>query len=341
MGRLKRFFKHKFVIVSLCFILIGALALTIMTFIPKAKTYTNKDTVEYEYMGEKVIYRLTFEDDKNYYIDYVNEQGKVVQEKAISGTYEIKDGILYSALGKWGTISVYGIDVKFGGVLDAGYECKPAKYARLAFVAFIVLGGLMFVLAAYVGITKKKTKVAVAPAPANPLNGSAPSKPSHNPHARKLPQGARKLPRLSQARVTKPQANNTEIQGNNIQPQSSNIMQSYNTQNETTYNEPVNNQSYYQNNVNNQGYIEPTTIKDNNVDYVEQQVYIPINEEESDAYEDLVNAIEQEAELEEYNRNLANNEPFINIQTPENNVYLGEDFDPMEMDPMDKKDDEN
>ena len=333
MGRLKRFFKHKFVIVSLCFILIGALALTIMAFIPKAKTYTNKDTVEYEHMGEKVIYRLTFEDDKNYYIDYVNEQGKVVQERAISGTYEIKDGILYSALGKWGTISVYGIDVKFGGVLDAGYECKPAKYARLASVAFIVLGGLMFVLAAYVGITKKKTKVAVAPAPAKPVQsgGNAPAS-MHNPHARKLPQGARKLPRVSHL-------NMMQSQTNNVYDQQENVIQTYEPQKEVVYKQPAEGQIYHQENIQNQGYIQSENVSQFDASTMETELYRP-TAEENDAYDDLVNAIEQDIALEEYNKNMID-EPLTGEHYSEKNVYLGEDYDPMEMDPMDKKDDEN
>lgn len=345
MGKLKRFFKHKFVIVSMCLILAGALALTIMAFIPKAKTYTNKDTVEYEHMGEKVIYRLTFEDDKNYYIDYVNEKGKVVQEKAITGTYEIKDGVLYSALGKWGTISVYGIDVKFGGVLDAGYECKPAKYAMFASIALIAIGGLMFVLAAYVGITKKKTNVAAAPSPTktsylkNNVNAN-PNPATHNSHARKLPPNARKLrPRtqlpvsnISSAEPVQPEAQSVEtiqfIQ--NIEPTQPETYSTEVTQQEEYNAEPIEivtqttEQNDYFDVINNQLANENIVPDDEFVELAK-----PIKESVDDAYDDLVNAIEQELEIAESNQN------------PKRNAYLEEEFDPLEADPLDKKDTEN
>ena len=309
MGKLKRFFKHKFVIVSMCLMLVGALTLTIMAFIPKAKVYTNKDTVEYEHMGEKVTYRLTFEDDKHYYIDYVNEEGKVVQEKAITGTYEIKDGVLYSALGKWGKISVYGIDVKFAGILDAGYENKPAKYARLASIGVIVLGGLMFVLAAYVGITKKKPKVANAPSPAmkshiNVAKQAASQEPNHNPLARKLPQGARKIQRP----INRPQSMDNRVDSESLivaEPQINNHSEVVENQPNSFIQEEIAS-NYVQTNP----YVQTEALQQNQYIQPEETDYIDttqsvqpeiqvIEARNDDAYDNLIRAIEEDA-MNEY-----------------------------------------
>ena len=349
MSKIKRFFKHKFVIVSLCFILVGTLPLIIMSFIPKAKTYTNKDTVEYEHMGEKVIYRLTFEDEKHYYIDYVNEKGKVVQEKAIAGTYEIKDGVLYNAYGKWGEISVYGIKVKFAGILDAGYENKPAKYTRIVSVGFIAIGGLMFVLAAYVGLTKKKKRIdtkAVKSVNANHNTNQNEPIP-HNPLARKLPrpiqrnvqqpsnnigvnlnqsnnkQTVNNMPNVGYQPQVDNMSNTNNMtnpvypaQVNNMQPVSNaqyqtkiNNMQTGNYINNDTNQSDVNN-LHDMNNINTEIPQLSSSINVNNTyndsNYNNSDYSVPVynnqeettilreNNAENDAYDDLVNAIEEE-----------------------------------------------
>ena len=345
MNRIKSFFKHKFVIVSMCFILIGTLPLIVMGFIPRAKTYTNKDTVRYEHMGEAVVYRLTFEDDKNYYIDYVNKQGKVVKERAITGTYEIKDGVLYNALGKWGEISVYGIEVKFAGILDAGYECKPAKYSRIVAIGLIAVGSLMFILAAYVGLTKKKKQVPVTASSESYINkkiiNNAPEVQQHNPLARKLPHSVRKIVHDKNNTVNtenyQPQQNNVDYSQTVNQPQQNNVNYSQTVnqpqQNNVNYSQTVNqsqdNNIYQSHTINqiqenntfnqekglntsdiqgqsgsfvnqsNNTYDRDYQAQDNYANYTNSTTSVENQEQTSDAYDDLVNAIEENTILEE------------------------------------------
>lgn len=349
MSKIKRFFKHRFVIVSMCLMLIGTLPLIIMALIPRANVYTNKSTVEYGYLDETVIYRLTIEDDKYYYIDYINKEGKVVKEKAVRGDYEIKDGVFYAAGSKWGKISVYGIDIKFGGFLDAGYECKPAKYARLGSIGFIAIGGLMFVLAAYVGLTKKKKRIDAKDVKSvNANHNTNQNEPiPHNPLARKLP-------RPIQRNVQQPsnnigvnlnQSNNKQTVNNmpnvGYQPQVDNMSNTNNMTNpiypaQVDNMQPVSNAQYqtktnnmqtgnYINNDTNQSDVNNlhdmnninteipqlsssinvnNTYNDsnyNNSDYSvpvynnqEETTILRENNAENDAYDDLVNAIEEE-----------------------------------------------
>lgn len=360
MGKLKSFFKHKFVIVSLCLILTGILPLVIMAFIPKATTYTNKDTVTYGHMGEDVTHHMYFEGKDKFYINYVNEKGEVVQERAISGTYEIKKGVFYAGGSKWGKISVYEIEVKYGKLIDASYECKPAKYARLASVAIIAIGGLMFGCAVYVGVTKKKSKTSasangsyinpkVAQKQQVPQQAPQQTASQQNPHARKLPPNARKL----KVRMPRPD----DATGQVVQPQAAvykpePMVQS---QAEVYNNEPaVQSQAEVYNNkpavspYENEYVSEPISAleepEQNEYNASNEQIESPsdyINYEqphaEEDAYDNLVRAIEQELEESE----LQDADDFIpTIDTLDSDNEFVDEYDPLNEDPLDKKDTE-
>ena len=157
MGKLKSFFKHKFVIVALCFMLAGALTLGALAIIPKSKTYTSV----YEAGSFNRDYRvvLSFEGDK-VVTKHKYDDGEV--KEITRNTYEIKDGVLYIAGAKIGKIDAYAIYnsvFKFNSKdVNTGYESLPAKYAKYAAFGLIALGGVMFCLSAYVGLTKKKKK---------------------------------------------------------------------------------------------------------------------------------------------------------------------------------------
>ena len=172
MERLKAFFKHKFVIVSLCFILAGVLAIGVMYVLPKANKYTS--VIEYEEMGKKVEKVVVFEKDYKIHTKYIYEDGK---EREISAQkYEIKKGVLYVEGDEWGKIDFFGIHMEGGFVINGqksniGYENKAAKYVKYASFALIGLGAVMFGLAAYVGLTKKKK-------PTKPVN-SQPQNPNY------------------------------------------------------------------------------------------------------------------------------------------------------------------
>ena len=123
MGRLKAFFKHKFVIVSLCFILIGAVAFGGMFILPKAKKYTS--VIQYEEMGQKVEKVVVFEKDYKLHTKYIYEDGT---EKEISAQkYEIKKGVLYVEGKEWGKIDFYGIHMEMDFFVING---KKQKYIR-------------------------------------------------------------------------------------------------------------------------------------------------------------------------------------------------------------------
>ena len=157
MSRLKSFFKHKFVIVALCFLLAGALTLGALAIIPKSKTYTS--VYDTAILGKEYKVVLSFEGDK-VVTKHKFEDGKV--QEISRNTYQIKDDVLYIAGAKIGKIDAYGIYnsvFKFNSKdVNTGYESIPAKYAKFAAFGLIALGGVMFCLSAYVGLTKKKKK---------------------------------------------------------------------------------------------------------------------------------------------------------------------------------------
>ena len=165
MGKLKSFFKHKFVIVALCIFLSGVATFSVLQMLPRAASYTS-------------LVEITVMDDQEFEVKVKFKGGKIIttnktgdeEEKVVSEKdYEITDGVLYVEGDKWGEIDVYGIHIKSGIVFngkaaDVGYECKPAKIARIVSFGFIALGGLMLGLAIYVGVTKKPKASKVASA---------------------------------------------------------------------------------------------------------------------------------------------------------------------------------
>ncbi len=155
MSKIKSFFKHKFVIVALCIFLSGVATFSVLQMIPRAASYTS--LVEMTVMEQEFEMKVKFKGGKIVTTNKIGDgEETVVSEK----DYEITDGELYVEGEKWGEIDVYGIHIKSGIVFngkaaDVGYECKPAKIARIVSFGFIALGGLMLGLAVYVGVTKK------------------------------------------------------------------------------------------------------------------------------------------------------------------------------------------
>ena len=152
----KSFFKHKFVTISLCLIFLGLAVFAILTIIPKSKTYTS--LIESEILGKKVEYKLKFLDSDTLKRYYETEDGAIGSEEEFS--YEIKNKTLYIEDNKVGKIDAFGIYIYSVEVnsqkINTGYECKPAVYTKYASFGLMGLGSVMFILAAYVGLTKKK-----------------------------------------------------------------------------------------------------------------------------------------------------------------------------------------
>ena len=159
MGKLKNFFKHKFVIVTLCILLIGGAILGTLEILPKSTSYTSnfsggfmgrdyKTVVSFK--GDKVITKYKFEDGE-------------VQEVA-QQDYEIKEGVLYVGGSRWGEIDAYKIHISSsmfifnGKSAEIAYVSQTAKIAKYISFGLLGLGSLMFVLAVYVGVSKKKKK---------------------------------------------------------------------------------------------------------------------------------------------------------------------------------------
>ena len=167
MSKIKSFFKHKFVIVALCIFLSGIVMFGVLQALPRAASYTS--LVEMTVMEQEFEMKVKFKGGKLVTTNKIGDgEETVVSEK----DYEIKDGVLYVEGNKWGEIDVYGIHMKSGIVFngkaaDTGYECKPAKIARIVSFGLIALGGLMIGLAIYVGVTKKpKASKAASATPA-------------------------------------------------------------------------------------------------------------------------------------------------------------------------------
>lgn len=156
MINLKSFFKHKFVIVALCFVLIGAAALVIMSIIPKAKTYTS--SVNRDNFGEIVEYKIKFIDDDILKTYYVTKDGSIGNEKEFS--YFIKNKTLYIEGDRLGKIDIYGIYAysakNNSSEMNISYQFKPAIFAKYASFGLMSIGGVMLIIAICVGISKKK-----------------------------------------------------------------------------------------------------------------------------------------------------------------------------------------
>ena len=153
---MKNFFKRKLVIVSLSFVLVGLLTFAILLTMPKSKTYTS--LIESEILGKKVEYKLKFIDSETLKRYYETEDGAIGSEEEFS--YKIKNKTLYIENNKVGKIDAFGIYIYSVEVnsqkINTGYECKPAVYTKYASFGLMGLGSVMFILAAYVGLTKKK-----------------------------------------------------------------------------------------------------------------------------------------------------------------------------------------
>lgn len=158
MGKIKSFFKHKFVITSLIFLLAGAITFGVLKLIPRSRSYTS--VIEATVLGKEMHMVLTFKDGQvvtsNKYED--GEEIEVSRQD-----YEIKDGILYIEGREFGKIDAFKIYKESNIIInsqkvDVGYESKSAMLAKYISFGLIGLGGVMFALAAYVGITKKKSQ---------------------------------------------------------------------------------------------------------------------------------------------------------------------------------------
>lgn len=156
MGKLKNFFKHKFVIVSLIFMLIGSLTFGVLNLIPRSRSYTS--VIEATVMDKPMHMVLTFKDGQVVTSNkYDDEEIEVSRQD-----YEIKDSILYIEGKKIGKIDAFRIYKESSIIInsqkvDVGYESKSAMLAKYISFGLIGIGGAMFALAVYAGLTKKKS----------------------------------------------------------------------------------------------------------------------------------------------------------------------------------------
>lgn len=162
MGKLKCFFKHKFVIVSIAFLLIGGLTFGALKIIPKSKRYqsvnemTMTDYINNTEVTCNVV--VTFKGDR---IITTNEFSDGRKQEVSQQSYEIIDKVLYVEGRKWGEIDACRIHIPSsiiinGKAADIGYYSPIARTAKYISYGLLGLGGAMFIIAVYIAITKKK-----------------------------------------------------------------------------------------------------------------------------------------------------------------------------------------
>lgn len=159
---MKNFFKHKFVIVSIIFLLTGGLIFGALKIIPRSISYQSVNEMSMtDYVNDTTITARTIVTFKDGKIVSSTKYSDGRKHENSQKDYEILDGILYVEGEKWGEIDACRIHIPSSIVIngkraDVGYYSPVARIAQYVSYGLIGLGGVMFAFAVYVAVTKKK-----------------------------------------------------------------------------------------------------------------------------------------------------------------------------------------